>query len=383
MIFSPFDPVPSENLGTVRYAPLAMALAEAGSEVHYLTADFLHLNFRTRPADLHFGPEYQGQIHVHTLDAGSYKHARDPKRLIFNYRLAQCAAAWMQEKSFDKIIISAAPVMAAGAVAAAAVKAGTPFNLDIQDDWVKALLRFIPSPLRGFGAHLHRQHAKSLCSASLITAVSTKYLSKVPAKATAPQLWIPLPGIYAAEPVPTMGRQPILVVGASQMRISPEQFNLYAHLLRTLPPWATLRFIGQTDGANVARLAAQFPNRVSDAGWLSEQEMASELSAGLCMLAPIPPATGIALPRRIVNALCVGLPVITSLNLCKNEIGQFKEIIVHGLPISSTGAWENAAKQMMVLTDGQRKKYAESARTIFDKDVLMKRWVQALSRLTR
>jgi glycosyltransferase involved in cell wall biosynthesis len=195
LIFSAFDPIPSDEAEPLRYAFLAEAYLKQGHTVHYVTSSFFHL-FKTKRKSRHWfkndtNPE---GLRLTLLDAPSYQRNVGLGRLWNHYILAVRLRKYvnsLESKDWPDLVISATPPLYCNYYLSQFCKRNSiPFVLDIQDLWPDVLAKAIPVnwladtvlyPLIGIAN-------QTLRNADAVTAVSEDYIKaitkKVPARKT-------------------------------------------------------------------------------------------------------------------------------------------------------------------------------------------------------
>lgn len=175
-IFNPFDPLPGEGLGELRYARLAKALVAQGHDVLWWSVDWSHNLKRRRvikgakaitseatkggrltalemPA---CSDAHQGALRIALLPVPAYQKNISLRRVwshrCYAKRIAMNAEAGVAQQGQPDVILFSVPPMEAGAVA---LELGKCYDarvvLDVMDAWPEALQKMLVSVLSDGG----------------------------------------------------------------------------------------------------------------------------------------------------------------------------------------------------------------------------------------
>ncbi|MGZ5242544.1 MAG: glycosyltransferase [Bacteroidia bacterium] len=186
LIFSAFDPIPSDNISPIRYAHLAEEFLRNGHEIEYITSYFFHLKKTIRKAKEWSDNGTPENLKLTKIPTPPYQKHVGLRRLYSHFILAMNLKSYLRtlknEQEPSLIITAYPPIWANYYLSKWALKKKIPYILDIQDLWPFNFNQFIPfgrdiilSPLR------HRLMfiiAKSLALAP----VSGDYMRYIPIK---------------------------------------------------------------------------------------------------------------------------------------------------------------------------------------------------------
>jgi glycosyltransferase involved in cell wall biosynthesis len=186
LIFSAFDPIPSDNISPIRYAHLAEEFLKNGHEVEYVTSFFFHLKKTFR-----FDKEWSEigtpkNLKLTKIPTPSYRSHVGLKRLYSHYILGQNLDAYLKQREkedFPQLIICAyPPIWANYFLADWANKNHIPFILDIQDLWPYNFKQFLPVVSNIFLGPLKKRFQFIISKAAAFAPVSGDYLRYIPKK---------------------------------------------------------------------------------------------------------------------------------------------------------------------------------------------------------
>src|SRR5436190_105727 len=152
LIFSAFDPIPSDGILPIRYWRLAEAFIKEGDEVTYVCPRFFHLTktYRDKTDAAHF--QNMPSLKLILLEAKGYKNNLSFQRLLFHGRLAKSLKKFLEELSANRlpeIVICANPPLSVNSVLSEwCQKNKIPFITDVQDLWPAAYSQFVPRLFR-------------------------------------------------------------------------------------------------------------------------------------------------------------------------------------------------------------------------------------------
>src|SRR6476620_11746320 len=103
LIFSAFDPIPSDGILPIRYWRLAEAFFKEGDEIIYVCPRFFHLTktYRTDNDLVYY--QNMPRLNLKFLDAKGYKNNLGLQRLLFNKRLAKALRKFLEELPKEKL----------------------------------------------------------------------------------------------------------------------------------------------------------------------------------------------------------------------------------------------------------------------------------------
>jgi hypothetical protein len=140
LIFSAFDPIPSDASEPIRYAPLANAFADQGHEVLYISSGFLHITKSYR-INRHWDKSgtNPARVELKLLHTPSYLKNVSMARIWNHIILALKLRSFLNQLPANKLpalIISASPPLIANYFMVRwGKKRKIPVILDIQDYW--------------------------------------------------------------------------------------------------------------------------------------------------------------------------------------------------------------------------------------------------------
>lgn len=182
LIFSAFDPIPSDNISPIRYALLAEEFLNNGHEVEYVTSRYFHLQKKFREEKDWSEKGTPQNLKLTIIPAPAYKKHIGLRRLYSHYVLAQNLRKYLKEltkEKYPKLIISAyPPIWTNYFLSTWAKQHDITFITDIQDLWpynFKQLLpfnKFTSNALQPLKSLFH----KTLHIADGVAAVSEDYL---------------------------------------------------------------------------------------------------------------------------------------------------------------------------------------------------------------
>lgn len=179
LIFSAFEPIPSDEFHPLRYAYLAEELARQGHYVDFIGSSFFHMHKVQRIHKTWYHNGNPDNLALHLIPAPSYKKHTGLKRLFSYFMLARNLKNFLKKQAIkpDLIVAAYPPVTANKVLAKWAKQNDIPFVMDIQDVWpfnfeqllpLKAISRALLYPLKKQFRYIVKQ-------ASAIVPVSEDY----------------------------------------------------------------------------------------------------------------------------------------------------------------------------------------------------------------
>lgn len=176
-IFNPFEPLPEDGFGELRYGALARELCARGHQVIWWSSDFLHFKKSYRRRSRGREPFEIRQVH-----ATSYTGHSSPRRLWSHALLAlSTLREVLREEQLPQLIVaSLPPVELPALVTEYAIRRGIPVCVDITDTWPDAFSFLLPRWLEPLTPLLLAPHgraaARALRGCAALTAVSRTFL---------------------------------------------------------------------------------------------------------------------------------------------------------------------------------------------------------------
>jgi hypothetical protein len=159
LIFSAFEPIPSDGFPPLRYAYLAKEFIKRDHQVDFVTSAFFHMHKRRRKKTWHETGNPPG-LHLYLIGSAAYKAHTGWRRLFSYYLLALNLKRFLRsikkENHPDLIITAYPPISANYVLAHWAKRKKIRYVLDLQDVWpynfeqllpLKPITRFLLSPL--------------------------------------------------------------------------------------------------------------------------------------------------------------------------------------------------------------------------------------------
>jgi len=319
LIFSAFDPIPSEGIGIIRYPFIAQEFLKNGWEVDYLTSSFSHLTKKQREIKWDNAQSPTG-LHLTLLNASSYESNKSIKRIWSYYQLRRNMKSFLMElrkDKFPKLIISATPpLMAVNILASWANENNIPFILDVQDLWPHAFKRFLPEvisrpltyPLMNISNAIREK-------ADAISAVSEDYLKGERKPSKAFPLGTETEKFQLSPDNGALNRKILMIGSAHETKYLNEVIE-------------AVKSIQSIELVVVGMGKSTKAGNVSFLPWMSKEEiysLAGKYQVGLVLKDP---ESYSALPNRVFSYLAAGIPIVSNIRggeleriISENDLG--------------------------------------------------------------
>ncbi len=333
-LINPYGPLPTEGWREYRFVLLGDALAAAGHDVLWWTANFSHHFKRYRSTGWE-DQQRSASFRIRLVPTSSYQRNMSPRRLLFEARFAHAVRQRASRESAPDLIVAADPPQTIGRLGRhLAHRLQVPLVLDVMDQWPELFHLALPPWLRGLTPVLTLPFAlsrkRNLESADAVTSLCDTYLEH--ALRVAPSLrGKPQATIFNGIPVDRLRAR----LGAPlELKLPPklpgEVWAIYAGSLgdnydvptvlaaaRALAAsGAGVRLIVAGDGPHrpaVERAAGLPGARLTYLGPLSHEALASlygRCDVGLC---PYAAGSNVGMPDKAYDYMAAGLPIVSSL----------------------------------------------------------------------
>jgi glycosyltransferase involved in cell wall biosynthesis len=321
LIFSAFDPIPSDEAEPIRYVRLVEQFMKNGHEVHYISFSFFHLLKKERQHPAWFKKSLPGNLKLQLIKSPSYKKnvsfARLYSHTIGGLRLRHYLNTIADSELPDLVIAATPPLAANFFLLRWAKKRNIPVILDIQDIWPEPFAQAFPS--KGFAKTflfpLYEMASRSIRMAAAITSMSED-LIRFHAKDIGDKavrvfhLGIDTGRFKEVQEGETGTKKRIVYLGSAQSNRLYEIADIAGKLKS-----AELHIIGT--GSRTAEYEEYCRNKgyhnIFFKSWMAFDEFASFLpGCDLGLLWP-PADANIAFPNKVFAYLAAGLPVLSNL----------------------------------------------------------------------
>ncbi len=383
LIFSAFDPIPSDNISPIRYAHLAEEFLKNGHEVEYITSYFFHLKKTYR-----FAKEWSEEGTPHELKLTKiatppYKKHVGLRRLYSHYILARNLKAYLRKISpadEPALIISAYPPIWANFYLAKWAKSKKiPYIVDVQDLWPFNFTQFLPVGNSLILSPLKKRFQYIISNALAIAPVSGDYLRYIPQKYLKKPNRVFRLGIECElfpEIKPKNGRNKnfeLLYIGTgSTNKLLPKAISALSN-----QQGIRLHIIGLREYAYEIEKYLEEHNikNIKITPWLNQQELKEEAVKYDAALLLVNPSSLIYFPNKAFAYFAAGLPVVSNI-----KGGELEEIIAEnnfGITIKNNTEEDirlavNDLKQRKDIAD--RVRIQEFARKNFDSETIYREY---------
>lgn len=186
LIFSAFDPIPSDNISPIRYAHLAEEFLRNGHEVEYITSYFFHLKKTFRKAKEWSDGTSPENLKLTKIETPAYQKHVGFKRLYSHFILARNLRAYLKklkkEEMPELVVTAYPPIWANYYLAKWALRNKIPYILDIQDLWPFNFNQFIPFGRNLILSPLRKQLMYIISKSVALAPVSGDYMHYIPVK---------------------------------------------------------------------------------------------------------------------------------------------------------------------------------------------------------
>jgi glycosyltransferase involved in cell wall biosynthesis len=186
LIFSAFDPIPSDNISPIRYAHLAEEFLHHGHEVEYITSYFFHLKKTFRKAKDWSDIGTPKNLKLTKIATPSYRNHVGLRRLYSHFILARNLKSYLDKlKKEDEpalIICAYPPISANYYLARWTQKKKIPYILDIQDLWPFNFNQFVPLANKIILSPLKSKFRYIISHAAALAPVCGDYMRYIPVK---------------------------------------------------------------------------------------------------------------------------------------------------------------------------------------------------------
>lgn len=344
-ICNPYDPLPGEGLGELRYGRLAQTLVAQGHSVTWWSADWSHTLKKPRFLQSEGRrAKDEGRMRLKLVPVSPYRKNISLKR-IWSHRcyargIVRQAEAHVAAHGKPDVILFSVPPMEAGAVA---LKLGRKYDakvlLDVMDAWPKALLRL---PMAAIADGKWRMAKVGLHCAGRIalwpySRMMRRYCREADGVCAQSQAFVDYARSFGAQ-----GEIPVFYLGAqrlAQLKPSPSAIpddktlhvvylgsmgrvydlsTLVDAVLQLLAAGHALRLdligTGEQRGGLEAKVAAAGQeDAITFHGYLQGAALESVLVQSDLGVVPMYPESAVAVPYKACDYLAAGMPVINSL----------------------------------------------------------------------
>ncbi|MDQ3072245.1 MAG: glycosyltransferase [Bacteroidota bacterium] len=319
LIFSAFDPIPSDEVPPLRYANLAKKFLSEGDEVLYVTSSFFHLKGIQRHGKTWLNTHDPKNLKTIILPAPSYPKGALLSRLLSYGRLAFSLKMWLKtlkKNDFpDLILIASPPLLSGYYLSLWAVKNDIPYVLDIQDLWPEEWLRILPGAAGRFLLLLwQRIDRHTVVNATGVTSTSADFLKKrgkalvnKPSKV----FWIGADTSGFAVPLPP---NPIISIVCLGSVLNEEHLiNACEALNNRNNIRLIIAGIGEKTVEIVALVKKMGWQNISIISWWNKDDIRENLSKADLGLVLAAPRSFMAFPNRAFSYLAAGVPVLSNI----------------------------------------------------------------------
>jgi glycosyltransferase involved in cell wall biosynthesis len=329
LIFSAYDPIPSDPAEPIRYARIAEEFLKHGHEVLYITSSFFHLTKSYRKLHTWQKDSTPEKLELHYLKARPYRKNAGSARLQNHYQLGKRLKQFLQKlpaNRYPQLIITASPPLTtAGIISKWAQKHKIPYIYDIQDLWPEEFLKFIayPSLGRKLLSRSFKQAHQLVKQATAISAVSRDYLDYYKNAISNKACRVFHLGTNTEkfeEARPAKGPYWVACLGNSQAGMYLDEL---AQAVQQLPE-TELLIAGL--GNKTEQYSKHFTlckyKRTHFSEWLSSDEMRTLLPGFAVGIILVHPRSKSAFPNRSLTYWSAGLPIVSNI-----EGGEMEQLI--------------------------------------------------------
>ena len=325
LIFSAFDPIPSDGAEIIRYARLANIFIALGHKVTYVTSSFFHLKKSNRK------PFWDDGVHpdltLKLLPVPGYKKHIGYKRISSNYQLARQMFIYLNKldkTDYPDLIITAAPPLRVNNIILNWGRQNKiPAVYDIQDIWPDEFLKFFPSwfPARLMLFSSFRLATKNVALATAVASVSNDYLNHYKDLiANKPHKFFYL-GINTSifkNVAGTGNSLTIIHLGNSQ------NADYWDSIVTAIASTPNTKLLVAGKAGWPKRILAKFnrlkPAQILVKGLLDREEMADVLASCQCGLVLLDEKSKSAFPNRVFAYWAAGLPIVNNIKNGELEV---------------------------------------------------------------
>jgi glycosyltransferase involved in cell wall biosynthesis len=327
LIFSAFDPIPSDDAEPVRYAWLAESFLRQGHDVHYITAYFFHLQKKRRSGSgWNKDDTTPSNLQLTFLKSPSYKRNISLARLWSHFVLALNLRKYIYSLTRDELpdlIISASPPLTANYfLATFCNEKRITYILDIQDLWPEVFLKTMPKRIGTVLTFpLNRLVLNCIKSASAVASVSKDYLNHYKSALIRKDIRVFHLGIrteFFSDPVNIKADIPIKIIylGAAQ---NNKYVNHFAGVIASMEE-VELTIAGRNNNEQPGLIT----KNVKEIPWVSFDLLPEFLKEFDIALILVEPGLKIAFPNKAFAYFAAGLPVISNI-----RGGELEKLIIH------------------------------------------------------
>lgn len=373
LIFSAFDPVPSDEVGTTRYAKLAEEFMRTGHEVEYLTSSFFHMKREQRDSP-RWDKNKSFPLMHYRLMPSRYYDGNGIGRARSHWSLARVVKDFLEEELTTKpdlVIIATPPLQTAHVLLKWCALNQIPVHLDIQDLWPDEIEKFLGKQLTKLLLYNSKKLSEeNLRLASSVSAVSQDYLTYYKNIIREKQ-----------KAVFHLGMDAGLFKGEVK---EPKDFLVH---LGSVHDEKKLILVSENlAGFKVKVIGAgiiKSHRNIETVDRISQVEIQGEIGEALAGLALIKKGSKVAFPNKIFSYWMAGVPVIT--NIVGEELEEYINehqlgICIHDFTVETVNKAIRDCKQRFGLRE--RKSIQEYAKEHFDSTDIYERFASFLLKLT-
>jgi glycosyltransferase involved in cell wall biosynthesis len=377
LIFSAYDPIPSDPAEPIRYARIAEEFLKHGHEVTYITSAFFHLNKAYRKTSHWYNNHTPEGLKLHLLSARKYRNNIGSKRLINHYQLSRKLKKLLNsipEREHPQLIIMASPpLMTARVLSKWAAKNRIPYIYDIQDLWPEEFIKYMPYPntARRLLSSSFKLAQQMVQQAKGVSAVSQDYLDyyrSIIQNKPASVFHLGTNTDRFDEARPAKGPYWVACLGSSQGGMHLDEV---AQAIQQLPEMELL-IAGL--GNKTEHYSRHFHlckyKRIHFSEWLSGDEMRTLLPGFAAGLILVHSGSRSAFPNRSMTYWSAGLPVVS--NITGGELESLIETEKLGITIkdASPETIAKAIQQCIQQFIEDHERIQQFAREHFNRDAI-------------
>lgn len=320
LIFSAYDPIPSDPAAPIRYARIAEEFMQRGHEVLYITSSFFHLTRRHRQQKHWYATHTPENMQLHMLKAKPYFRSAGLGRMKNHRQLALNMRRFLRQlpkEQHPQLIIAASPPLMPNRILSDwALKHRIPMVYDIQDLWPEEFIKLLPFA-KGFRRLLQpsfRYARKLVAQAAAVTAVSQDYLDYYKNEIAGKPHQVFYLGkqtdtfVVAAAP-----QAPYRIVCLGRSQAGAQLLELAAAIQPLKDTELLVAGLGSLTNHFRNLLMLRKYERIHFSEWMSTGEMAEQLPQCAAGIILVDEMSRSAMPNRTFSYLAAGLPIISNI----------------------------------------------------------------------